>query len=115
MQPLRLFIDTHDRTKGTFPETFAPDQFNPFFASYEEACRAEGVVTLRVHVALEEGRAFCLNMAPDADAVRRAHERAGLPFDSISEVQTATPGEIFFLREAAGQQDAGTAQATEAV
>ena len=30
------------------------------------------------------------------DAVRRAHERVGLPFDSITEVSTATPGDTFF-------------------
>jgi hypothetical protein len=46
------------------------------------------VVPLRVHVGYDEGRAFCFTMAPDADAVRRAHERVGLPFDSITEVAT---------------------------
>jgi hypothetical protein len=40
-------------------------------------------------------------MAADADAVKRAHERVGLPFDSISEVATATPGDTFFRRKAA--------------
>jgi len=55
-------------------------------------------VSLRVHVSYAEGRAFCLTMAPNADAVKRAHERVGLPFDSISEVTTATPGDTFFRR-----------------
>jgi hypothetical protein len=40
-------------------------------------------------------------MAPDADAVRRAHEKVGLPFDKIAEVTTATPGDTFFRRSAA--------------
>ena len=98
MQALRYFIDTHDRDKKTFPDQLSRDDFEAFFAKYEQACYAEGVVPLRVHVGYGEGRAFCFNMAPDADAVKRAHARAGLPFDSITEVSTATPGDSFFRR-----------------
>ena len=98
MQTMRFFVDTHDRTKQTFPPQLTPDDFRGFYAQYEEACAAEGVVTLRVHVGFEEGRAFCFNMAPDAEAVRRVHERVGLPYDSITEVTTATPGDMFFKR-----------------
>ena len=32
-----------------------------------------------------------------ADAVRRAHERVGLPFETITEVTTVTPGDFFYL------------------
>jgi len=98
MQAMRFFVDTHDRTKQTFPEKLTPEDFEGFFAKYEEACYAEGVVPLRTHVGYEDGRAFCFNMAPNAEAVRRAHERVGLPFDSITEVTTATPGDMFFKR-----------------
>lgn len=98
MQAMRFFIDTHDRSRQTFPPQLSAEQFQGFFAAYEEACRAEGVIPLRTHVGLEAGRAFCFNMAPDADAVKRAHERVGLPFDSITEVSTATPGDLFFQR-----------------
>ncbi len=98
MQALRYFIDTHDRDKKTFPDQLSRDDFEAFFAKYEQACYAEGVVPLRVHVGYGEGRAFCFNMAPDADAVKRAHARVGLPFDSITEVSTATPGDSFFRR-----------------
>ncbi len=98
MQALRFFIDTHDRAKKTFPDQLSRDDFEAFFAQYEQACYAEGVVPLRVHVGYGEGRAFCFNMAPDAEAVKRAHERVGLPFDSITEVTTATPGDTFFRR-----------------
>lgn len=101
MKPMRFFLDTHDRTKKTFPEKLSPDEFEKFFALYEKACYEENVVTLRTHVSFEEGRAFCLNMATDAEAVRRAHERVGLPYDSIVEVTTATPGDMFFQRRAA--------------
>ncbi len=100
MTPLRFFLDTHDRSRGTFPEKMSEKEFEAFFAKYERACYEEGVVVLRLHLALEEGRVFCLNMAPDADAVRRAHDRVNFPFDSITEITTATPGDIFFHRAA---------------
>ncbi|MGO4870030.1 MAG: DUF4242 domain-containing protein [Roseiarcus sp.] len=100
MQPMKFFLDTHDVRKGTFPAGIAKDAFAGFYAKYEEACRAEGVVSLRVHVGFEEGRAFCFNMAPSAEAVRRAHERVGLPFDEITEVVTSTPGDLFFAAAA---------------
>lgn len=101
MEKMRFFVDTHDKANGTFPDQLSPAQFAGFFEQYQEACRAEGVVVLQLNVGLGDGRAFCFNMAPDADAVRRAHERVGLPFDSITEVQSATPGDIFFRAGAA--------------
>jgi len=100
MQKMRFFIDTHDRQTGTFPPQLGAADFKGFFAQYEAACYAEGVVPLRTHVGLEDGRAFCFNMAPDAEAVRRVHARVGLPFDTITEVTTATPGDLFFQQQA---------------
>ena len=100
METLRFFLDTHDRRSGSFPAQLTPAAFEAFYATYEAACFAEGVVPIRTHVGYADGRAFCLNMAPDADAVRRAHERAGLPFDEIVEVQMAGPGDTFFRRPA---------------
>ena len=96
MQALKFFIDTHDQRNKTFPEGLTASGFAEFFAKYAAICREEGVVVLRSHVGLEDGRAFCFNMAPSAEHVRRAHERAGLPFDSITEVATVTPGDLFF-------------------
>ncbi len=101
MERMKFFIDTHDVAKDTFPAGITPEQFEGFFAQYEDACQEEGVVILRVHVGYDDGLAFCFTMAPDADAVRRAHERVGLAFDSICEVATATPGDTFFRRNAA--------------
>lgn len=101
MQTMKFFVDTHDTENGTFPEGLDTAQFEQFFAQYQGACQEEGVVLLQVNVGLEDGRAFCMTMAPDADAVRRSHERVGLPFTSITEVQTATPGTIFFKPQAA--------------
>ncbi len=100
MQALKFFIDTHDSNNQTFPAGLTPKQFEQFYGQYEAACYAEGVIPVRLHVGYEEGRAFCLTMAPDKGAVRRAHERVGLPFDSITEIVTATPADTFFTREA---------------
>ncbi len=100
MAPLKFFIDTHDAANETFPAGISPEAFAGFHAQYEEACRAEGVVSLRIHVGFEEGRAFCFTMAPDAEAVKRVHQRVGLPFDQITEVVTSTPGDLFFVRAA---------------
>ena len=96
MQPMKFFIDTHDQRSKTFPAGISPAQFAEFFAKYERVCREEGVVVLRTHVGLEDGRAYCFNMAPSAEHVRRAHDKAGLPFETITEVTTATPGDLFF-------------------
>lgn len=96
MQKMKLYIDTHDRAQGTFPEQLSPQQFAEFYAKYQQACQEEGVVQLRTHVGLEDGRAYCFNLAPSIEAVRRAHEKVGLPYDSITEVQVATPGDMFF-------------------
>ncbi|HYH17848.1 MAG TPA: nickel-binding protein [Azospirillum sp.] len=95
MSSLRLFMDTHDAASGTFPAGIGRAQFRAFFQQYEAACRAEGVVLVKVYVGYDGGRAFCLSMAADADAVRRAHERVGLPFDGITEVETASPADTF--------------------
>lgn len=95
-KPMKFFVDTHDQRSQTFPEGIGRDEFAQFFAKYERCAREEGVVVLRVHVGLEGGRAFCFNMAPSAEHVKRAHDKAGLPFDSITEVTTATPGDLFF-------------------
>jgi hypothetical protein len=100
LAPMKFFIDTHDVSHGTFPAGLSPQDFAGFHAQYEEACRAEGVVSLRIHVGFGEGRAFCFTMAPDAEAVARVHARVGLPFDEITEVVTSTPGDLFFARAA---------------
>lgn len=101
MQSLKFFIDTHDVASNTFPAGLTREQFELFFAQYEKACSDEGVVPLRIHVGYGDGRAFCFTMAPDAEAVRRAHAKVGLPFDSITEVTTATPGDTYFRRSVA--------------
>ncbi len=71
MQKLHFFIDTHDSVNGTFSRGITPAQLAEFYASYEAACAEEGVVSVNIQVGFEEGRAFCLTMAPSVEAVRR--------------------------------------------
>lgn len=100
MESLKFFIDTHDRNNKTFPAKISPAEFESFYAKYEKACYEEGVIPVRLHVGYKDGRAFCLTMAPDTDAVKRAHDKVGLPYDAITEVAMATPGDTFFRRPA---------------
>lgn len=100
MNALKFFMDTHDRANKTFPAKISPAEFEVFYAKYEKACYEEGVIPLRLHVGYGEGRAFCFTMAPDAESVKRAHDRVGLPYDTITEITTATPGDTFFRRPA---------------
>jgi uncharacterized protein DUF4242 len=96
MKPMKFFLDTHDQRSSTFPAGISGEQFAEFFAKYEKACRHEGVVVLRAHVGLEGGRAYCFNMAENAEQVKRSHDEVGLPFETITEVTTATPGDLTF-------------------
>jgi thioredoxin reductase len=96
MKSMKFFLDTHDRENKTFPQKISRQQFEQFYEKYKEACYAENVIPVRLHVGYNDGKAFCLTMAPDEEAVKRAHERTGLPYDSITEVEFATPGDTFF-------------------
>ena len=96
MKPMKYFLDTHDQRSGTFPAGLTKEQFAEFFAKYEKACRHEGVVVLRAHVGMEMGRAYCFNLAESAEQVKRSHDEAGLPFETITEVTTASPSDLAF-------------------
>lgn len=96
MKKMKLFLDTHNVDKQTFPEEISLEQFSAFYGDYKAACEEEGVVPLKIFAGVEAGRAFCLTLAVSTDAVKRAHDRVGLPFDSITEVKSVTPGDLFF-------------------
>lgn len=100
MKHMKFFMDTHDRENKTFPAKITPVEFEGFYAKYEKACYQEGVIPVRLHVGYNDGRAFCLTMAPDAASVKRAHDRVGLPYDTITEIATASPADTFFRRPA---------------
>jgi hypothetical protein len=92
---VKYFIDTHDRTKGSFPpEELSEQQFLDQFDALEAACPDHGVAAHAAHINLKEGKAFCFMAGPDAEAIRRAHEAVGLRFDSITEVKRVTGADL---------------------
>ena len=92
---MRYFIDTHDKTKGSFPQgQLSEAEFFAAFDALEEAAPRFGVGAHAAHVNLKEGKAFCLMCGPDEEAVRQAHEAVNLPFDSITEVKRVTGADL---------------------
>ncbi len=95
MSALKLFIDTHNRESGTFPEQISSAEFAAFYTNYQQACVEEEVISVKVFSDMESGKAFCLTLAKSAESVKRVHERVGLPFDSISEVKSVSPEDLY--------------------
>jgi len=66
---------------------------------FEKACESEGGLALGAHVNLKQGKAFCFTAGPDVEAIRKAHDAIGLPYDPITDVRRVTGVD---LREASG-------------
>jgi len=95
---MRYFIDTHDRSKGTFPQgQLTEAQFFAQFDALEAAAPKFGVGAHAAHVNLKDGKAFCFMSGPDEEAVRNAHEAVHLPFDSITEVKRVTGADLRYV------------------
>ena len=75
------FMDVHTKMHGVTAEALA-EAHNADLAIQDE----EGVDFKHAWADPESGMVFCLSEAPSAEAVRRIHERAGHPADSIYEV-----------------------------
>ncbi len=85
---MKYFIDTHDRSKGSFPRQILTEQeFMDQFDALERAAGPLHVTGHAAHVNLEEGKAFCLMSGPDEESIRKAHAAIDLPYDSITEVR----------------------------
>lgn len=91
---MHLYIDTHDKANGTFPASITSEQLHEFYAAYAKACQEEGVVIVRTYVNPKAGRAFCVNMAPSTRAIKRAHDKVGLPYDGVTEVYGVAPTDL---------------------
>ena len=92
---MKYFIDTHDKTKGSFPaKELTEEQFLAQFDALEKAAHEFHVFGHAAHVNLEEGKAFCLMSGPDEEAIRKAHAAIDLPFDSITEVRRVTGADM---------------------
>jgi hypothetical protein len=92
---MKYFIDTHDKTKGSFPATvLTEEQFFAQFDALDAAAHQFHAFGHAAHVNLEEGRAFCFMSGPDEEAIRKAHAAIDLPFDSITQVRRVTGADM---------------------
>jgi len=88
---MKYFIDTHDKSKGSWPaKNVTGNEFIEIYSSFETALEEVGGADLGAHVNVAEGKAYCFTKGPDAEAIRRAHEKLNFPFDSITEVRRVT-------------------------
>ena len=79
---MKYFIDTHDKTKGSFPvEELTEQQFFDQFDALEKAAVQFQVVGHAAYVNLEDGKAFCFMSGPDEESIRKAHAAINLPYD----------------------------------
>ena len=92
---MKYFIDTHDKTKGSFPaQVLTEDQFLEQFDALDKAAVQFGSFGHAAHVNLEQGKAFCFMSGPDEESIRKAHAAIDLPFDSITEVKRVTGADM---------------------
>jgi hypothetical protein len=92
---MKYFIDTHDKTKGSFPtQVLTEEQFMAQFDVLDRAAAQFGAFGHAAHVNLEQGKAFCFMSGPDEEAIRKAHAAIDLPFDSITEVRRVTGADM---------------------
>ena len=75
------FMDVHTSMVGVTPEALAEAHRADLAIQGEE-----GVDFQHAWADPKTGHVFCLSEAPNADAVKRIHERAGHPADEIHEI-----------------------------
>jgi uncharacterized protein DUF4242 len=92
---MKYFIDTHDKTRGSFPqEELTEQQFFDNFDALEKAADQFGVFGHAAHVNLKDGKAFCFMSGPDEESIRKAHAAINFPYDSITEVRRVTGADM---------------------
>ena len=92
---MKYFMDTHDKSKGSFPaEELTEEQFFARFDALEAAGYEIDVSAHAAHVDLRTGKAFCFMSGPDEDAIRKAHAAVDFPFDSITEVRRVSGADM---------------------
>ena len=102
---MKYFMDTHDKTTGSFPaEEITEEQFWAQFDALEVAGYDLHVVAHAAHVNLGKGKAFCFMSGPDEDAIRKAHAAIDFPFDSITEVERVTGADMRPARPAGARK-----------
>ena len=102
---MKYFMDTHDKTKGSFPaREITAEQFWAQFDALEVAGYDLHVGAHAAHVNLHEGKAFCFMSGPDEESIRKAHAAINLPYDSITEVRRVTGADMRIPQPAEAQK-----------
>jgi len=102
---MKYFIDTHDKTKGSFPKKeLTEQQFFDNFDALDKAASQFGAFGHAAHVSLKEGKAFCFMSGPDEDSIRKAHAAINFPYDSITEVRRVTGADMRIPQPAKAQK-----------
>jgi hypothetical protein len=92
---MKYFIDTHDKTKGSFPaDDMTEGEFIRLYQKFEKALEEVGGAALSADVNVKGFKAFCFTKGPDTEAIRWAHEKLNFPFDSITEVKRVTGADL---------------------
>jgi len=98
---MKYFIDTHDKTKGSFPVgELTEEQFLAQFDDLEKVAPQFDAFAHAAHVNLKEGKAFCFMCGPDEESIRKAHEAVHLRYDSITEVKRVTGADMHLTSSA---------------
>ena len=79
------FMDVHTSMAGVTAE-----QLQAAHQADLDIQGEEGVDFQKAWADPETGHVFCLSEAPNAEAVRRIHERAGHPADQVHEITITT-------------------------
>jgi hypothetical protein len=102
---MKYFIDTHDKSKGSFPnQELTEEEFFAQFDALEVAAEEFHAFGHAAHVNLKEGKAFCFMSGPDEEAIRKAHAAINLPYDSITEVKRVTGADMRIPQPEQGQK-----------
>ena len=92
---MKCFIDTHDKTKGSFPQgELTEAEFFAQFDALEKVAPQFGAGAQAAHVNLKDGKAFCFMCGPDEESIRKAHEAVHMTYDSITEVKRVTGADM---------------------
>jgi hypothetical protein len=78
---MAVFMDVHTHMVGV-----TPDQLNEAHRADVAIQGEEGVDFKQAWGDPKTGHVFCLSEAPNADAVKRIHDRTGHPADEIHEI-----------------------------
>ena len=63
MTPMRFFVDTHDRSRGTFPEKMSAEEFEAFFEKNRTDYPRTSLVAQ--NVSSYKGGQFAFSASPD--------------------------------------------------